>query len=213
MMANLISYRSKNNFSTVQDAWLFSLHQRHGTFINQRATLSLNGIWELLWDSTPRRNWEIRVCFSGTLRLLCAPTVPKRAPKTSFRIRSFIKSIHPKCFRVKINSVNELNNCQGREKLRVMGKGEKRCFQLSLEESVNELEGKRDAMMGKSCRGESSDAPGSNYVKGGGRASFCRGIVPVAADLTPSTEAAREAEGLYPVLSSAQAAQTLIYCL
>lgn len=199
MMANLISYRSKNNFSTVQYAWLFSLHQRHGTFISQRATLSLNGIWELLRDSTPCRNWEIRVCFSGTLRLLCAPTVPKKAPKTSFHIRSFIKSIHPKCFRVKINSVNELNNCQGREKLRVMGKGEKRCFQLSLEESVNELKGKRDALMGKSCTGESSDARGSNYMKGGGRASFCRRIVPVAADLTPSTEAAREAEGLYPV--------------
>lgn len=46
MVESLISYRSKNNFSTVQDAWLFSLHQRHGTFINQRATLSLNGICE-----------------------------------------------------------------------------------------------------------------------------------------------------------------------
>lgn len=69
----------------------------------------------------------------------------QKAPKTLFCIRSFIKSIHPKRCRVKINSVNELNNCQGREKLRVMGKREKRCFQLSSEESVNELKGKRDA--------------------------------------------------------------------
>lgn len=202
MMESLVSYRSKNNFSTVQDAWLFSLHLRHGTFINQRATLSLNGIWESHWDSTARRNWEIRVCFSGTLRRLCAPPVPKKTPKTSFRIRSFIKSIHPKCFRVKINSVNELNNCQGREKLRVMGKGEKRCFQLSLEESVNELKGKRDAKemhwWARAAEEKALMPRGSNYMKGGGRASFCRRIVPVAADLTPSTAAAREAEGLYP---------------
>lgn len=39
---------------------------------------------------------------------------------------------------------------------------------------------------------------GSNYMKGGGRGSFCRRIVPVAADFTPSTAAAAEAEGLHP---------------
>lgn len=57
-----------------------------------------------------------------------------------------------------------------------MGKGEKRCFQLSLEESVNELKGKRDAKK-MHCWARAAEEKalmpwGSNYMKEGGRALF-----------------------------------------